>query len=641
VTKDIKQNPAAFYKYAAKFSKAPCRVGPLLDHSGKHTGDESSMANILGTHYSTMYSVPKSSLTEELIESTFVTDPDCQSPTLTDISFNPVSVREALGALSSSAAPGPDGIPSVCLKRGGELVISALVDIFTTSMEDGEVDESMRRAFISPIYKGGDRALAVNYRPVALSTHLTKTMERVMRGPIVDFLDSTCQLDQSQHGARAGRSTLTQLLVHYDTVLKMIESGSNCELVYLDFSKAFDKVDHSILLSKLAKMGITGKVGKWIGNFLHLRTQAVKIGSSISDWLHVISGVPQGTVLGPLLFLCFIADLGANLGPGSALLLKYVDDTKVVKEVTSMEDIKAFQVDLEALYDWQVSNNMEWNGDKFQSLRMGYNHTLRNESLLFTPNFSDPIPEMEVVKDLGVYMERDGTFGHQRSKANAKAHQKAGWCLRTFKSRDLATLKTLWSSLIRPHQDYCSQLWSPVGSAGDLLRQEAPLRAFTKRIRGFYELSYWDRLAKARMYSTERRQERYKIIYSWKALRGLVPYCGLVEDSPASSRRGRTISIPSLPRSDRYRAVKTLRDQSFQSEGPKLFNSLPREIRNLESTAETFKLHLDKFLESIPDHPAVPGHIPAAQRLSGQRSNSVRDWTRRILNDSWMSSNSL
>jgi hypothetical protein len=143
------------------------------------------------------------------------------------------------------------------------------------------------------------------------------------------------------------------------------------------------------------------------------------------------------------------------------------------------------------------------------------------------------------------------------------------------------------------------------------------------------------------MHSTERRQERYKIIYSWKALRGLVPYCGLVEDSPASSRRGQTISIPSLPGSDRYRAVKTLRDQSFQSEGPKLFNSLPREIRNLESTAETFKLHLDKFLESIPDHPAVPGHIPAAQRLSGQPSNSVRDWTRRILNDSWMSSNSL
>jgi ribonuclease P/MRP protein subunit RPP40 len=323
-------------------------------------------------------------------------------------------------------------------------------------MDSGEVDESMRRAFITPIYKGGDRALAVNYRPVALSTHLTKTMERVIRGPIVEFLEATNQLDQSQHGARSGRSTLTQLLVHYNTVLRMIESENKCELIYLDFAKAFNKVDHSILITKLAKMGIKGPLGKWIGKFLLLRTQAVCVGFFTSEWLHVVSGVPQGTVLGPLLFLCYIADLGVDLGPDSKALLKYVDDTKVVKETSSMDDIEALQDDLETLYKWQASNNMEWNSTKFQSLRMGYNHTLRNESLLFTPEFADPIPELEVVKDLGVYMARDGTFSYQRSVTNKKAHQKAGWCLRTFKSRDLSTLKTLWSSLIRPHHAYCS-----------------------------------------------------------------------------------------------------------------------------------------------------------------------------------------
>jgi ribonuclease P/MRP protein subunit RPP40 len=463
-------------------------------------------------------------------------------------------------------------------------------------------------------------------------------MERVIRGPIVDFLESTSQLDQSQHGARSGRSTLTQLLVHYDAVLKMIETGNNCELVYLDFAKAFNKVDHGILLTKLAGMGIRGSLGRWIGKFLHLRSQSVRVGSSISSWLHVVSGVPQGTVLGPLLFLCFIADLGADLGPGSSLLLKYVDDTKAVKEISSLDDVEDMQEDLEALYQWQITNNMEWNSSKFQSLRMGTNHCLRNESLLFTPNFTDPIPEKDVVKDLGVLMDRGGTFGPQRASANAKAHQKAGWCLRTFRSRDLGTLKTLWSSLIRPHQDYCSQLWSPVGLAGELLKQESPLRAFTKRIRGFSALSYWERLAAASMYSTERRQERYKIIYSWKALRGLVPFCGLSEDSPASSRRGRTITVPSLNGSDRYKAIRTLRDTSFQSEGPKLFNSLPHDLRNLDSSAEVFKSHLDKYLQTIPDHPAVPGYVPAAQRANGSPSNSVRDWPRRIQAVSWMSS---
>jgi hypothetical protein len=202
-------------------------------------------------------------------------------------------------------------------------------------------------------------------------------------------------------------------------------------------------------------------------------------------------------------------------------------------------------------------------------------------------------------------------------------------------------MKTLWSSLIRPHQDYCSQLWSPVGLAGELLRQESPLRAYTKRIRGFSALSYWERLEAANMYSTERRQERYKILYAWKSLRGLVPFCGLSEETSASSRRGRTITVPSLNGSDRHKAVRTLRDSSFQSEGPKLFNSLPQELRNLDSSVEVFKAHLDKYLQNIPDHPAVPGHVPAAQRTNGSPSNSVRDWPRKIQANSWMSSSAL
>jgi ribonuclease P/MRP protein subunit RPP40 len=455
-------------------------------------------------------------------------------------------------------------------------------------------------------------------------------MERAMRTPIVDHLEATGQIDQSQHGARAGRSTLSQLLIHYDAVLKLIENGRNCEQLYLDFSKAFDKVDHSLLIKKLAAMGIRGNLGIWLGKFLLGRTQAVRVGSKISSWTSVISGVPQGTVLGPLFFLCFIADLGGDLAMGSSLILKFVDDTKLIKGVATPEDIEALQDDLENLYQWQQANNMEWNGGKFQALRMGYNQTLREEALLFTPNHDDPIEEFEVVKDLGVLMDRLGTFGPQRSKANAKAKQKAGWILRTFKSRDLFTMRTLWNTLVRPHQDYCSQLWSPVGLAGDLLEQEAPLRSFTRRIRGFSILNYWERLSAANLYSSERRQERYKILYAFKALRGLVPECGIRVDTSPESRRGRTLEIPliSAPRS--FMAVKTLRDKSFQNEAPKLFNALPSHLRNLNTTIETFKAHLDSFLETIPDQPSIPGLVPAASNQSGRPSNSIRDWARHL-----------
>jgi hypothetical protein len=630
VTAVLQENPAAFYKYAAKFSKTTSKIGPLKVDKDTHTSEESSMAELLSTQYKSVFSVPRTTLTEELIEETFAVDPQCLEPSLTTISFTNENVQKALNSLSGSASPGPDGIPALCLKKGGSFVLTALIDVFTTSLETGSVDKSMRSAFISPIWKGGDRSLTANYRPVSLSSHLSKTMERAMRNPIVDHLEASGHIDQSQHGARAGRSTLSQLLIHYDTVLKMIENGSNCDQLYLDLFKAFDKVDHSLLIKKLSAMGIKGKLGIWLGKFLLNRTQAVRVGSRISTWTNVDSGVPQGTVLGPLFFLCFIADLGGDLDFDSSMVLKFVDDTKLIKGVSTPEDVEALQVDLEKLYQWQIINNMEWNGSKFQSLRMGYDQSLRDESLLFTPNYEDPIEEMEVVKDLGVLMDRLGTFGPQRAKANAKAKQKAGWLLRTFKSRDLFTMRTLWNTLVRPHQDYCSQLWSPVGLIGDLSEQEAPLRSFTRRIRGFSSLNYWERLAAANLYSSERRQERYKILYAFKALRGLVPECGIREDTSPESRRGRTLEIPMISAPRSFMAVKTLRDKSFQNEAPKLFNSLPSHLRNLNTSIETFKAHLDSFLETIPDQPSIPGLVPAASNQSGRPSNSIRDWARHL-----------
>jgi ribonuclease P/MRP protein subunit RPP40 len=352
------------------------------------------------------------------------------------------------------------------------------------------------------------------------------------------------------------------------------------------------------------------------------------VGRAKSAWAPVQSGVPQGSVLGPLLFLIFIADLGSDLGPGGSALLKYVDDTKLVREVSNSEEVEALQSDLEQLYKWQASNNMEWNATKFQVLRMGSNLPLKEITMLFTPDFGNPIEETPVVKDLGVQMDQWGSFKVQRAKANKKTLQKAGWVLRVFKSRDMGFLRTLWKSLVRPHQDYASQLWAPVGLVGDLAAQEVPLRSLSRRMGGMRGLNYWERLAKARLLSSERRQERYRIIYSWKVLQGLVPNCGLSLDSIPDSRRGRTLAIPPLTGS--VRAIRSMKESAFQTEGPRLFNSLPREVRNIKGCLQTFKSHLDAFLETVPDQPATPGLVPGAQKLSGAPSNSVRDWVKKI-----------
>ena len=379
----------------------------------------------------------------------------------------------------------------------------------------------------------------------------------------------------------------------------------------------------------MKKLGITSTIGRWIANFLLQRRQAVKVGGKVSSWSWVRSGVPQGSVLGPVLFLIFISDLGQELSPLEASILKYVDDTKLIKKITSSQDVEELQAALDSLYFWQAENNMTWNSGKFQALRLGSNNTLKEETLLFTDSMAQVIEPTEEVKDLGVLFASDATFKNQRRSAVRKTSNKTSWVLRTFRTRAPGPMRTLWRSLCQPHQDYASQLWSPVDSPGELAAQEAPLRSFTRRIVGLRDTPYWERLAECKLLSTDRRQERYKIIYAWKIIQGMVPNCGMTFSNP-TGRRGRLFKLPSL--SGSRALVRTLKERSFQTEGAKLFNSLPITIRNLDCTKSTFKARLDKFLEQLPDQPrTVGGNLPGAQDLQGNHSNSIKDWIRRLL----------
>jgi ribonuclease P/MRP protein subunit RPP40 len=514
---------------------------------------------------------------------------------------------------------------------GGSVILKALLDIFRQSLSQGVVDTTMKEGLITSIWKGGDRTQPANYRPVALTSHLSKIMERIIRQAVVNFLESNNKIDNAQHGARIGRSTLSQLLIQYDLVLHLMESGDNVDVVYLDFSKAFNKVDHSLLLAKVKALGITGNLGRWIGNFLLQRRQAVKVGSKISSWSQVLSGVPQGSVLGPILFLIFISDLGMDLG---STVLKYVDDTKLIRGISDEQDVESLQADLEALYTWQSINNMDWNDSKFQALRMGPRTQLKEDTLLFSSNMKEVIDEVEEAMDLGIVMDSSGSFRAQRIKSAKKTSQKAGWVLRTFRTRDVGLLRILWRTLVQPHQDYASQLWAPVGLVGDIMAQEAPLRAFTRRMSGLRDLPYRLRLKAARLLSTERRQERYRALYTWKAIQGLVPNFGVIV-APSNLRRGRLLDIP--PISGSRTGIQSLKDRSLQVEGPRIFNSLPRSLRDLKCSLLVFKKHLDSYLGTIPDQPRVlGGELPEAQDLMGRPSNSLKDWARKLMTDTWM-----
>ena len=393
------------------------------------------------------------------------------------------------------------------------------------------------------------------------------------------------------------------------------------DVVYLDFAKAFDKVDHGITLRKLKLLGIKGQLGRWICSFLTNRVQSVLVEGKKSKPKPVTSGVPQGSVLGPLLFLVLIGDIDKTVA--SSFLSSFADDTRVGKGIASEEDIHNLQADLEAIYKWSVDNNMTFNSDKFELLR--YKSKSSKELQASTSYSSDNgsiIEEKLHVRDLGVTLSNTATFSQHIHEKCIAVKSKISWVLRTFKTREFLHMLTLWKTQIMCHLDYCSQLWSPK-KTGDIQSLELLQKAFVRNIRGMSALSYWDQLIKLKLYSLERRRERYQVIYTWRIIEGHVPNfdCTPIQ-SYKNSRRGRECRVPPISSSAPC-AIQTIRSSALPVKGPRLFNVLPKNLRNMSGcTTERFKCELDRYLATVPDEPLVPG-LTQYRRCD---SNSVIDW---------------
>ena len=449
-----------------------------------------------------------------------------------------------------------------------------------------------------------------NYRPVALTSHLIKIFERVLRRALVKHVDENDILPTGQHGSRALRSTLTQLLSHWDTILDGLEQGNGVDCVYLDFSKAFDKVETGVLLHKLRDAKILGKTGRWLASFLDSkqRQQAVAVDGSISGLSPVVSGVPQGTVLGPVLFLLHIADIASNVSAGTTTT-SYVDDTRVQKSIIDTDqDCRDLQEDLATIYSWADRVNMTFNSEKFECVRYWPGNVSVPEFEYLAPDLT-PIEQKDHLMDLGVEMSSDLTFNQHIGNVVTSASRMVGWAMRTFRERSRNTMMTIWKCLIQPKLDYCSQLWSPSEQASIALL-ESVQRNFTSKIAGMQDKDYMDRLASLKMYTQERRRERYQIIFIWKISQGLVQGYHMVFTS--SDRRGR-MAVPHAVLRHTPAAVRRAREASLGVKGVKIFNLLPVWLRNLSGvTVDQFKGELDKFLSLVPDEPTLPGRARAA-----------------------------
>ena len=402
------------------------------------------------------------------------------------------------------------------------------------------------------------------------------------------------------------------------------------DTLYLDFSKAFDKVDHALLIKKLERYGIKGKLLRWIKAFLSNRTQKVVVNGQMSLVDLVLSGVPQGTVLGPLLFLLYVNDLELCLNHSKLKL--FADDSRLVKDLhpVNYEDgCVELQTDLEASLKWAQANNMVLNENKFQLLSHHIHSHAPNVNMRllkqlpfaevqysrgYTLPHGNLLEDSEGVTDLGVFVTGDYSFESHINQIARKAHLKCSWILSVFYSREPRVMLKLFKSLVLNIVEYCCPLWSP-HRIQDVARIEAVQRRFTFKIAGVQHLNYWDRLKALNLMSLQWRRERYILLYAWKILNNEVP-----NDVDRSwrdcSRRRKVACIPAIP--SRVSKINSTYDHFFKVKAAKLWNCLPKNVNN-KCSLSSFKETLDAFILNIQDCPPVSGYTTV-------NSNSLLDW---------------
>ena len=599
----IKMNPKAFYTYANKNKASKSGIGPLKDQKGELHADPAIMANLLQDQYQKVFSEP--------IEGPVDEQGLPGSPIMSGVTITTDTVVEAIKELSSHTAPGPDKFPAIMLKKCSRSLAPVMAELWQASIQTGDIASIFKQQSIVPIYKKDNKSSPANYRPVSLTSQLIKVLERVIRRQMVNFVEENNLLSPDQHGFRSNRSCLSHLIQHIEDVLDDLENGNNADVLYLDYSKAFDKVCHLTLLQKLSNYGIRGDLLDWIRSFLVGRTQSVIVDGVTSNPGPVRSGVPQGTVLGPLLFVLYINNLPDNVLHSKSKM--FADDTKLHKSVSNEDDRERLMDDLQNVFSWALENSMELNDTKFQLLQHGKNSELKQPYRLTS---SIVVSGKAEVRDLGVIVDPDLTWRPHITHIIKKANIMASWTLRLFKTRDPQHLLTLYKTYVRSHLEYCCPVWSP-HQKGDIQKLEAVQRSYTAKMEGMDNLNYWERLKALKIYSLQRRRERYKILYMWKMSNDLVPKSPSIEFRKTSRRSG-VIAERRLGKSTCSKGVKTLIHNSFASSAVGLFNAIPAKVKD-QLTIEGAKAELDRFLANIPDTPPTRNYSPS-------NDNSILKW---------------
>ena len=499
---------------------------------------------------------------------------------MVNLSITTEQVQKSLTGLNPNKATGPDGIPPRLLKELSNVLSIPIAMIMNKSIQEGMLPSNWKTAHVVPIFKKGKKNLAGNYRPVSLTSVTCKVLETLVREKLIDHLDENNLITDSQHGFVGGRSCSTNLLAVLDIWTEIIEGDGAVDTIYLDFAKAFDTVPHERLLHKLRGLGIQGAILEWIRSFLSDRTQKVVIDGEESEWRDVASGIPQGSVLGPLLFVCFVNDL-PDIVTSSVYL--FADDTKLFNKVPDYKT--TVQEDLDQLQEWSDKWQLRFNADKCKVMHLG-KQTAPTDYTMTSAGKTVTLKQTNIEKDLGVNVDSELSFESHVYIQTKKANKLLGMIRRTFSQLDKVSLPLLYKAIVRPHLEYCNVTWHPRWKKeGDAL--EAIQRRATKQIPSLRDSDYTDRLKMLKLPSLYYRRARGDMIECFKYLSGTykVDTNFLLMDQ--NRTRGHSRKLKKLS------AQKPCRSTFFSRRITNAWNALPESVIS-SPTLNTFKSRLDK-----------------------------------------------